>query len=184
MAAPLNDSFILGMDFLKSAGAVIYLTDDSLILGKQKIQAEMRCKNGEHYLVQRIQLDKQVVVPPNTAVKLSTKYKAPPNKTFMVNATGLSHCGAMIPNILMVSAATQGEVNWAPLVVRNDSNKFVCLKKGHLVGLAEEVDLVDGDATGGSNLAGSCSAKDERSACSAAPSLESATRAVTKVPPH
>ena len=150
------------------------------------------------------------MVPPNTAVKLSTKYKAPPNKTFMVNATGFSHCGAMIPNILMVSAATQGEVNWAPLVVRNDSNKFVCLKKGHLVGLAEEVDLVgdsaiggsilaggsvegeksacsvegldlvDGDATGGSNLAGGCSAKDERSA----PILESATRAVTKVPPH
>ena len=63
---------------------------------KQKIQAEMRCNNGERYLVRRIQLDKRVVVPPNTAVKLSTKYKAPPNKTFMVKCGGAHGANTLV----------------------------------------------------------------------------------------
>ena len=44
--APIEDTLIIGLDFLKAHGGVINLTDDSVTLKGKPIQANMR-QNGE-----------------------------------------------------------------------------------------------------------------------------------------
>ena len=65
LIAPIQDTFILGLDFLKAQSGLIDLKEDLLILGGHQIRAQMRKNNDQQYLVQKVILKRKTVVPPN-----------------------------------------------------------------------------------------------------------------------
>ena len=139
--APIADEFILGLDFLKSVSGQINLENDSLTLKGEVIQATMRRNEDKRYAVSRVTLDRKVVVPPNSVVRTKTRMRAPSANVFMVHAAERDHKGALIPNLLF-QAPSENQLFHVPVVLRNDSNKYVHLKRGHLVGRAEEIEEV------------------------------------------
>ena len=143
LAAPITDSFILGLDFLRDKKGKIDLAENILTLGNQQLQAiQIKRTDGECYSVSRITLDRKVVVPPYSMVKTSTKFSAVPGKDYMVNAVANDHKGLLIPNSIVSSKTDRKSCSYIPVILRNESDRYVHLKKGHFVGCAEEVDEI------------------------------------------
>ena len=144
LVAPIEDSFILGLDFLKAHSGVIDLKEDTVNLNGYRTNAQMRKNKNEKYSVQRVTLARKVVVPPNTEIIAGVQFSVPSSKTFLVCGPEMYHKGMLIPYAL-VSLKNSSCTNLATtcnIRLRNDSNKYVHLKKGHVIGRAEEIDDV------------------------------------------
>ena len=125
----MGHSFILGLDFLKANGGKMNLVTDSIKLGDEHIQGFTKGNNRKMpFYVARIVFDRKVVVPPNTVVRRTIRYQAPPNLTYMLQPTAYDHKSVLIPNTLL-STAGDKDVHRAVVCFRNESNAFVHLKK-------------------------------------------------------
>ena len=144
LAAPITDAFILGIDFLKAQGGKIDLAANLLTLGNETLQVHLKTNNREQFSVCRIVLEEKLVVPPNTVSRMSVRYQAPSGKTLLFQPGGTDHRGILIPNTLL-STVEDSTRQQAVFLFRNDANRYVRLKKGHLLGTAEEVDCVFDD---------------------------------------
>ncbi len=146
LVAPIADSFILGLDFLKTEGGKIDLVDDVVTLKGYKINGKMRKNRDEKYLIQRITLANKVVVPPNSLVQTKVKLESPSGKLYMIHAPERHHKGLVVPYTLVQSGndptVTSSQTCKVTICLRNDSNRYIHLNRGHFISRAEEVSEV------------------------------------------
>ena len=146
--APLTDNCILGIDFLRSHEGEISLKQNTLTLNDKKIKGRVRFQSPlvEAPVVRRVTLGRKVVVPPNSIIQAKAHLSSPAAGVYMINAPAYSHKGVMIPySVVEVPAQAEGSCSGkTPVILSflNYSDHYVYLKKGHIIGNAEEVDTV------------------------------------------
>ena len=132
---------ILGIDFLNAFHGVINLGDKTLTLENNRIQLSLR-QEEDVPQVRRVTLVKKVAVPPNTMKMVKGQVKCQPGVTLLVNTPHHVHKGGLIP-FSLTSTSTDGsceDKNRTVVVsVINDTDHFLYLKKGHIIGDAEEI---------------------------------------------
>ena len=110
LSAPITDSFIIGVDILKSKGAVIDPDKDIITLGEEQIPVFIRRDVAHNqYAVTRVSLDRKLVVPPNTVLRRKVKFTAPAGKTFLLQPSKFHHKEVLIPNTLLSSDGQKNE---------------------------------------------------------------------------
>ena len=146
--APLTDNCILGIDFLRSHEGEISLKWNTLTLNDKRIKGRVRFQSPltEAPEVRRVTLGRKVVVPPNSVKQAKAHLSSPAAGVYMINAPAYSHKGVMIPySVVEVPVGAEGSLSGkTPVVLSflNYSDRYVYLKKGHIIGNTEEVDTV------------------------------------------
>ena len=140
LAAPIDAEFMLGLDFMKKHKGHIDLENDALILCGDKIQGQMVCNDGSVFKqVRRVTLARKIVVPPRSVLRTKTRLNAPCHKILLVQSAAQEHKGALIPNMLISTGDSKNGCCTVPIAIRNESDTFVHLKKGHVLGDAKEI---------------------------------------------
>ena len=144
LIAPISDEFILGLDFLKANNAKIDLKGDVVTINGNRIYADMRKNQHKLYSTQRVELGRKVVVPPNSVVAAEVKFTHNTDKLYMIHAPEHDHKRLSIPYSLVSVKSNTNPVQATRtglfLTVRNDSDRYIHVKRGHVIGRAEEVD--------------------------------------------
>ena len=68
--APITDDMLLGHDILHHLGVLLDLQTDTLILKDERIPLTTCFKDGKQ-VIARVSINKTMVVPPNSTVRLS-----------------------------------------------------------------------------------------------------------------
>ena len=102
----------------------------------------MRKNKNEKYSVHRVLLSRKVVVPPNTELSARAQFSNPSTKQILIQGPEMCHKGILIPYALVSMETDSRNLATCNICIRNDSNRYVHLRKGHVVGRAEEIDCV------------------------------------------
>ena len=119
--APIEDTVILGLDFLKTYSGVI----------------DLKNKN-EKYSVQRVIIQRKTIVPPHSLVNAKIEFSHSSNKTYIIHGPEINHKGILIPHSLVHQ--NDPTTKQGILCFRNESSSYIRLMRGHVVGRGEEVD--------------------------------------------
>ena len=140
--APISDNCILGIDFLVAHDGKIDLGNKILTLRDENIQASLL--HDESTSVRRVTLAKHVIIPPNSAVHAKVKFKSDADTDYSVNAPEFPHKEVLIPHFITKTDkyGMLEKTRTFTITLLNDSDKYKKLSKGHVVGHAEEVDVV------------------------------------------
>ena len=112
----------------------------------------------EKYSVQRVVLKRKVVVPPNSVIKTTVQFCENSDKSYLIHAPEKNHKGLLIPYTLVtLDGNTNSSSRDCSICLRNDSNQYVQLKRGHLIGRAEEVTEIIPETASPSHVPGRCS---------------------------
>ena len=131
--APIRDSMLLGHDLLHHWGAIHDMSTDTLIIGGNRVPLNTRFSEGKS-TVARITLDRNVNVPPNTAVRVSGILSQQQSKDYFIEPSEID--GFISPRSLRMA-------NTAPvLCMLNLSDKYHTLRKGEIIGHAFEVQTI------------------------------------------
>ena len=147
--APLTDKCILGIDFLRSHGGEISLKRNTLTLDESQVRGRVRLSDlsmsNKAPVVRRVTLARKVVVPPNSVVRAKVSLHSLPGRTYMIDAPAYNHKGILIPFSVTTTPDGVSDTSKRTSVVLNflnDSEKFIHLRKGHVIGNAEEVEIL------------------------------------------
>ena len=157
--APIDDPFLLGLDFMKHHKVDTLLSRNVLVVnGEYKIPITF--KQGisvagatETYEIGRVTVGKQVVIPPNTVQYIKGKV----NKEFQ----GEGNCvfsplcakrGLVLPFTL--KPLEDNHDGFVTLQVNNLSNNFVTFHEGYPLGSIKEIDEVIEDSANWEDLSG------------------------------
>ena len=146
--APLTDNCILGIDFLRSHEGEISLKRNTLTLNDKRIKGRVRFQSPltDAPVMRRVTLGRKVVIPPNSVIQVKAHLSSAAAGVYMINAPAYSHKGVMIPySVVEVPVGAEGSLSGkTPVVLSflNYSDRYVYLKKGHIIGNTEEVDTV------------------------------------------
>ena len=157
--APMDDPFLLGLDFMKHHKVDTLLSRNVLVVNGE-YEIPITFKRGispagatETYEIGRVTVGKQVVVPPNTVQYIKGKV----NKEFQ----GKGDCvfsplcakrGVVLPFTL--KHLEDNHDGFVTLQVNNLSNNFVTFREGYPPGSIEEVDEVIEDSANWEDLSG------------------------------
>jgi hypothetical protein len=131
--APINDDFILGLDFMIQHKSVVDLENNTFSIDNKSIPAILkRNQEGTNYQISRLFLARRIVVPPNSVVLTKTKFEHAFDKPYILQPKGKHK--VIIPQII------DNEGLGSVVCLVNDTNHYATLKKDHLIGIAEEVD--------------------------------------------
>jgi hypothetical protein len=153
--APVNDQVILGLDFLKEHGAIIDLSRDIMFISGEEIPLEV---TDGSFTTSKVKVSKRSVIPPNTVGYISVELETPLDIDYIINPTIMRNC---------LISTIYGSGKYITLQVINDSNFYVTLKKGKIIGIAEPASLINvcniskvvlsGDTNESENLRRCCS---------------------------
>ena len=140
VVASIKDPIIVGLDFLGHFGAVLNFVNYTLTLNKH-IHDLSHCKteDGNEFRSYRIKLDKKLVIPPLSVMRVTVPVDMPQDVDMVVTSSGHNK-GALLPNTLIRTS------DYVPLQFVNDTEKPVSLRAGHLVGYAVPCDAVLSEA--------------------------------------
>ena len=134
--ADINDSFILGMDFLQQHHCKIDLGQNVLEMGDgEKIYATMRGrKKTGCYNVSRVTLEKKAKIPPSSIKICLAKMNNPADVPFLLE-------GEIHDDVYVLPLLIQGS-DFVNVCVVNLSDVPVCLRRHTLLAKAVEVDAM------------------------------------------
>jgi len=139
IVADISDPVIIGLDLLKHLKAIIDLVDFNIIIKGEKIPAYIMKSKEEDVKICRVELDKQVVVPPKSSLQMRANLKGECNKTIMIQPSD-NLKGLLMPNIITIANST------VPISLKNPSNKHITLKKNCYIGTALEIkEVIEND---------------------------------------
>lgn len=131
--ANISDPFILGLDFMREKGCEVNMKTDTVTIGKESIASTLqRNAHGEDFQVSRVVLGRRTVVAPHT-MKPTLAHMAPIRCQDFVLNPDPDHKGLVIPYGVVQGGST------VPVFLRNDTDRYITLKKGHLIGKAVEM---------------------------------------------
>ena len=96
-------------------------------------------------VVRRVTLARKVVVLPNSVVRAKVSLHSLPGRTYMIDAPTYNHKGILIPFSVTTTPDGVSDTSKRTSVVLNflnDSEKYIHLRKGHIIGKAEEVEIL------------------------------------------
>ncbi len=132
IAAPISDQMLLGLDFLKCYRIILDLGENTISVKDDRIVASGRKNGSRMFAVGQATMVCRAVVPLYSQQQVLVQPSCPSEQTFMLESS-LRKKGLMVP-LLLVTPTGQ-----FPAVVRNDSERYVVLKKGHLLGTFTEM---------------------------------------------
>ncbi len=142
VVAPINDPFILGLDFLQHHEVLIDLSQKSLQIKDEIIMAKLLRSGGGLKPVRKVTLQEKCAVPPRSSrqcmacVDDLAPVTAP---ELMISPVG-HHGGLLIPHMVVRA------VSEVPILITNASSEPALLRKGHLVGYATEAEVLEEDS--------------------------------------
>ena len=135
--AGINEDFILGLDFLLHHKVKINLENNSISISQSKVPAILRReKNEQSYQVSQITCDKRSVIPPYTAKTIKGKMKNPIKGEFLCEVEN------KFEGLLDEVSLQKAHNDLVVLVYRNNTDKYVTLKKDDVLGVAMEFEEV------------------------------------------
>lgn len=129
----MADDFILGLDFLEHHQSQVNLENGTVQIGGQLINADMKAKPPRDFHVNRVNLSRKTVVPPNTMVLTEVKIDTASDEPvpYCVEAVGSNE------DLLVARALVTGSLGTLRII--NNSDHYISLKQGHQIGMASEV---------------------------------------------
>jgi len=98
--APIQDDFILGLDFLRDKGCVLDLEKDVVhILGVAVHASMKRNVDGDPYHISQIIASRKLVVPPHTVKMVMARMEPPTRNIYAFQPAG-DVMGMMVPNLV------------------------------------------------------------------------------------
>ena len=157
--ANIDDSLLLGFDFLQHFGCKIDCENLEFKIGNQKIKCEVGRSgfNGQSYQLIPVVASRRIVIPPNTSKMITGKISTPSVSCLLINPT-ISCPNALIP--YSVGKVFHGEI---PLCVRNPTDSYIVFKKNQQLGYAEEFDHILNMDSYGNMIASQCPLKGDKS---------------------
>ena len=157
--APIDDPFLLGLDFMKHYKVDTLLSRNVLVVNGE-YETPITFKRGispagvtETYQIGRVTVGKRTVVPPNTIQYIKGKIdKEFQGKGDCVFSPLCAKRGVVLPFTLKHLDETND--GFVTLQVSNLSNNFVTFREGYPLGSIEEVDEVVEDSANWENLRG------------------------------
>ena len=142
--APVFDSFILGIDFMRRFGIKLDLKNGLFTIKGQKMNLEMEPSRKEGERTSSVRLERRTVIPPNTGRDVKVLTSLNDGQEYMISPAADTG-GVMIANTLVYG---QPEVY---VRILNCTNRYVKLPGEHILGVAEPVEhdvrrTPDGDA--------------------------------------
>ena len=126
--APIKDTFLLGLDFLKATGSQLDLGHDVLRICGDTVPLTISATPGLQ--ISKVTVSKHTVIQPNSVGYVKATLKTPINGPYVIEPSShkvlLSHVCGVGPN--------------ATLKVVNDSQSFITFRRGKPIGHAESVD--------------------------------------------
>lgn len=137
--APIQDDMILGLDFLRAVGCTVDLARDSVnIRGEEIAGVIKRNPTGQEYQISQVFIKKKLVVPPNTEKRAMVRMAYPTDHAFVVEPGDTG-------GLLMASVVVHG-AKYVPVVLRNQTDRHISLKKGRHIANAVELECILEDA--------------------------------------
>ncbi|CAC5369754.1 unnamed protein product [Mytilus coruscus] len=128
----MNDTIILGLDFLNACSAVVDLVHMSVVLNGESIPAQL--VGGNCQSLSEVLLSRSVKVPPNSSMLITVEVKSPPGDHYVI-LPKRNHLPVLISNVM--GTGPKCIVN-----IVNDTGLHVRIKKGSCLGYAEPVDEI------------------------------------------
>ena len=126
--APIKDTFLLGLDFLKATGSQLDIGHDVLRICGDTVPLAISATPGLQ--ISKVTVSKHTVIQPNSVGYVKATLKTPINGPYVIEPSShkvlLSHVCGVGPN--------------ATLKVVNDSQSFITFRRGKPIGHAESVD--------------------------------------------
>ena len=133
--AQIAEPLIIGIDFLCHFGAKLDFRNYIFTLNDEKKGIHLfKTESGDSFEVCPVTIDKKTVIPPNSVVRTLVKSSLL-NETYAIHSVNSQ--GLLIPNTVVTGGGTH-----VPVQLVNDQNRYVRLKKGHVIGHAIQCDVV------------------------------------------
>lgn len=131
----IHDDFLLGIDFMHRYGAILNLRECTFSIGDETHVIEMVKDEdgGKPYGVSRVWIKRKCVVPPKSVVHITASTHLTTVDTDFAISPSNNIKGLLMPNMLV-----KGKPEVMVRVI-NDTDKYVYLRKGHILGFAVEV---------------------------------------------
>ena len=144
IVAPISDNVILGLDFLLFNRAVVDLDLNMLMINGQAIPSYIQMnEQGQEMQINRVFLKNKVVVPPDTMV--AAKCTVDGGLTGEVCMTPFSEGSKSL--LVPHSFNYIGEGRELVITIRNHSDRYISLKKKHLLGVVMLADVVQSNSS-------------------------------------
>ena len=128
--APIADTMLLGIDFLRRHQVDIHINESRLVLGTEQIP--MQFGAGNKSKVAKVSIPKTTVIPPNTVKRVLCKMSEPLEEFLFEPSQDLTS------EVLMLRTV-HGPGEEAELYIINPTDHNVRFKGGHNIGNAAEV---------------------------------------------
>ncbi len=138
IAAPISDLMLLGLDVLKCYRIILDLGENTISVKDDRIVASGRKNGSRKFAVGQATMVRRVVVPSFFEQQVLVQPSCQSEQTFMLESSRRNK-GLMVPRLLVTPTGQ------FPAVVRNDSERYVVLKKGHLLGMLTEAEEIQED---------------------------------------
>ena len=137
IVTPISDDMLLGLDFLQRNGVVIDLAEGTVSVKGRVLEARGMRTQDASFDIGRATLSRKVVVPPFSERQVLAKKFCHGQKTFVFEPS-VKNRGLLLPRLIV------SPENQFPVIVRNDSDRYISLRKGHHLGfLIESAEVLE-----------------------------------------
>ena len=135
LVAPISESCILGMDFLKTFSCIINLDKNEVTIDSRPVLATLRKDTyGRIQRISRVSIRKRQTIPPTSFTNITASMDNPSPSHYVIQPMPGS-C------VEIASVLIQGR-NEIPVRVANTSHRYVTLKPGMHLAIAYEAECV------------------------------------------
>ena len=124
--APVKDACLLGLDFLRATASVLDLGNNKLTIGPDIIPVNV--SEAADHTFSKVTVVRRTVLQPGSVSFVKAELDKPFEDTFIVEGCPTKHT---------LSSRVYGNGKFVTLKIVNDSEFFVTLKKGKVIGHAE-----------------------------------------------
>ena len=124
--APVKDACLLGLDFLRATASVLDLGNNKLTIGPDIIPVNV--SEAADHTFSKVTIVRRTVLQPGSVFFVKAELDKPFEDTFIVEGCPTKHS---------LSSRVYGNGKFVTLKIVNDSEFFVTLKKGKVIGHAE-----------------------------------------------
>ncbi len=136
VVAPINDPFILGIDFMKRVGLKIDLENDTIIIRGETLPAVGPPARDQTSDIKKVALLEDITFPPFSMVRCPATLGESGKGLALAVITPLNNGGLTMPEVLVTAGAT------IPILVMNTTANPMSLSAGHVVGTASSIEEV------------------------------------------
>ena len=133
--AQIAEPVIIGIDFLCHFGGKLDFQNYMFTLNDEEKGIHLfKTESGDTFEVYPVTIDRKTVIPPNSVVRILAKSSLL-NEIYAIHSVNSQ--GLLIPNTVVTRGGTH-----VPVQLVNDQNRYVRLKRGHVIRHAIQCDVV------------------------------------------